>query len=690
MNKISKIKRVKIINKFVKITQSGGELGKLNNSFFKLLFLVIFFNLLSFASFGVNCSFDSSTGTLTASGGGELSQTNVTNAVTSNKKSITDIKKVTIKSGITSIGEKAFYRCTSLSSVTIPKSVESIGDNAFHFCSKLRDITIPEGVTSIGDNAFLMCGWLGNITIPSSVISIGNQVFGSCVFLTAINVDEGNLNYKGVNGVLFTKDGKQLIWYPSYKNSESYTIPDGVETIGDYAFGGARLLASVTIPKSVTEIGSYAFRSCQKLSSVTFVEGSELTSIGHKAFSENKVLSSITIPEGVTTIGERAFYNCESLSSVTIPEGVTNIGKETFLWCIALTNVTIPSSVTEIGYAAFSNCNSLATVTFEGDSKLTSINGSAFDGCTLLRDITIPKGVTSIGSTVFQYCKSLKNITIPKGVTTIPYQAFYGCNQLETVTFAEGSELKSIGYTSFNSCTSLNNIIIPNKVTDIDGYAFANCTSLSSITIPKSVTEIGYGAFYECSKLMTDGDVYYLGAEREWSSIAIDEDNDALRNAKRIHCVEELTVNKVWKDVNNKSRKKPELVLYRVYEGAKKNNKDDDSYIKDGVDTPIKLGEGDYVKKEEGKETYTVYKKMRTGTSTGEGDEYTQGNFQYDVDGNGNYKDVKFDKDTGKVDDDGGKKEWQCKFPITDHIIGNKYAVGEKRMKGYTSDAYVD
>ena len=315
-------------------------------------------------------------------------------------------------------------------------------------------------------------------------------------------------------------------------------------------------------------------------------------------------------------------------------------------------------------------------ITQEGVANAMISNG----GITAITTVKIEDGITSIGDWAFSSCTSLSSITIPNSVTNIDNGAFSSCTSLSSITIS--SSVTEICDWVFSGCTSLSSITIPNSVTRIGEDAFDCCTSLSSITIPKSVTEIGYGAFIDCNKLRTDGDVYYLGAEREWSSIAIDEDNDALRNAKRIHCVEELTVNKVWKDVNNKSRKKPELVLYRVYEGCSKNG-EYYSYIKDDAEIPIKLGEGDYVKKEE-KETYTVYKKMVEST------EYIQGNFQYDLDGNGNYQDVKFDTDTGKVDDDGGKDEWQCKFPIVDHIIGNKYAVGEKRMKGYTSDAYVD
>ena len=81
---------------------------------------------------------------------------------------------------VTSIGDSAFYYCSSLTSITIPNSVTSIGDGAFWDCSSLTSITIPESVTSIGDSAFYYCFSLTSITIPNSVASIGEGAFRKC------------------------------------------------------------------------------------------------------------------------------------------------------------------------------------------------------------------------------------------------------------------------------------------------------------------------------------------------------------------------------------------------------------------------------------------------------------------------------------------------------------------------------
>jgi hypothetical protein len=131
--------------------------------------------------------------------------------------------------------------------------------------------------------------------------------------LGAINVDAGNVNYASEIGVVFNKSKTTLIIYPRGKIG-SYTIPESVITIGNYAFYYCSGLTSVTIGNSVETIGEYAFRNCTGL-------------------------TSVTIPNLVETIGDRAFYNCTGLTSVTIGNSVETIGNEAFYYCTSLTTV---------------------------------------------------------------------------------------------------------------------------------------------------------------------------------------------------------------------------------------------------------------------------------------------------------------------------------------------------------------
>jgi hypothetical protein len=101
---------------------------------------------------------------------------------------------------------------------------------------------------------------LTSIEIPASVTSIGRFVFHQAEALTSISVDVNNNNYSSdENGVLFNKDKTTLIQYPIGSTDSSYTIPEGVTSIGEYAFYQASSLTSITIPASVTSIGNDAF-----------------------------------------------------------------------------------------------------------------------------------------------------------------------------------------------------------------------------------------------------------------------------------------------------------------------------------------------------------------------------------------------------------------------------------------------
>jgi hypothetical protein len=198
---------------------------------------------------------------------------------------------------------------------------------------RIPDTTNGLPVTSIGDGAFYECGGLTSVTIPNSVTSIGDFAFEFCTSLTAITVDGLNAFYSSVNGVLFNKSQTTLIQCPEGK-AGSYTIPNGVTSIGVYAFKSCISLTSVTIPNSVTSIGDDAFESCWSLNSVTIPNS--VTSIGDHAF-EGSGLTSVTIGTNVTSIGDWAFADCD-LTSVIIPNRVTNIGDSAFWDC------TSPSS----------------------------------------------------------------------------------------------------------------------------------------------------------------------------------------------------------------------------------------------------------------------------------------------------------------------------------------------------------
>ena len=473
----------------------------------------------------VTYSLDTETGVLTISGTGKMTDYSYSSSPFCND---TKIKVVTIDYGVTSIGKYAFRSCKNLTSVTMPNSLTSIGENSFDACIDLTSMIIPDSVKSIGEHAFYTCTSLKNVTIGNSLNMISNFVFVGCNSLENIMVDENNLNYSSIDGVLFNKKKTELILYPVGNSRNAYSIPNSVTSIGYYAFWGCTNLRNIKIPNNVESIGDYAFYNCTSLTSVTIPNS--VTSIGNDAFYGCSSLTSVTIPNSVTSIGNNAFYGCSSLTSVTIPDSVTSIGYSALSSCTSLTSIevsydnenyssvdgvlfdkdktkliqypagsnrtiySIPNSVISIGSDAFVGCTSLTSVTIP--NSVTSIGGSAFSGCTNLTSITIPDSVTSIGSYAFEDCTSLTSVTIGNSVTSIGGSAFSGCTSLTSITIPDS--VTSIGDYAFYECTSLKSVTIPDSVTSIGDYAFYECTSLKSVTIPNSVTSIGHNAFYGC------------------------------------------------------------------------------------------------------------------------------------------------------------------------------------------------
>ena len=199
--------------------------------------------------------------------------------------------------------------------------------------------------------AFYGCDSIISITIPVGVKSIGEEAFGCCVKLTGIKVNSSNKYYSSDNGVLFNKDKTALIKYPEGKTNKKYEIPDTVTSIRKSAFLYCLNLTSVVIPDDVESIGESAFCGCENL---TYIEiPGKVTRIRDWTFFQCRSLKSIKIPKSVTSIGYRAFYNCENLSSVELKGGLKSVAGGAFLNCPKLKHVEIPQSVQSIGMEAF-------------------------------------------------------------------------------------------------------------------------------------------------------------------------------------------------------------------------------------------------------------------------------------------------------------------------------------------------
>ncbi len=270
------------------------------------------------------------------------------------QRSLADVE---LPEGLTVIEECTFGRCTALKSIKLPTSITVVGDSAFSK-SGLTSIELNEGLKEIERGAFFDCLDLKSVTLPASVETVGkcafaltrDTVFDKTSSMTEINVDPDNKNFKSVDGVLYTADGKELVACPPGKAEVKFA--DGVTEIQQGAFQGCNQITSVTIPDTITKLPIDAFSMCIKLNEAVLPE--TLTEIGQWAF-QYTALTDITIPESVTVIDPQAFED----SLLKNINGVEGSYAETF--------------AKENGYTFNSVSSETNTFTDESDDKAADI-----------------------------------------------------------------------------------------------------------------------------------------------------------------------------------------------------------------------------------------------------------------------------------------------------------------------------
>ena len=431
----------------------------------------------------------------------------------------TELKKVTLKNGVQSIGERAFEKCSSLESVIFENTVlEKISDGAFWGCSALSSIALPDSVTEIERNAFFETG-LRNIQLPEKLTLIGGGAFCNC------------------------------------KNLKQVQLPSQLKELGNGAFSSCENLAQIQLPAQLNKLGTDAFRNCTSLDKIDIPAG--LTQIEPDTFC-NTGLTSVTLHEGLTKIEDGAFHDCLKLKKIRIPKSVTDIGG------LALgirynrgngAEEVIPGGFTVEGYTGSAaeryvkrlhQCENLyhvfftdvkfvsiggqtAAVTNISKTKISALKTRAFTGKPLTQALTITYGGKKLvnGRDYTLTWKNNKNIgtasvtikgkgkyngsVTKKFRITVQKNAVYTVSRLKyKISSADTSGKGTVVFTGATDKAARKALTIPTtvkiggksfRVTAIGTSAMSGAKKLTTVKIGANIMTVGAKAFYGCSKL---------------------------------------------------------------------------------------------------------------------------------------------------------------------------------------------
>lgn len=437
---------------------------------------------------------------------------------------------VTVRDGITKIGEGAFKSRKGLTSVTLPESCTVIDSYAFENCTALTDINFPEkleligrnafynsGITSlklsqpglhVGSFAFTDCHQLKSVEITSTDFDLMEWAFARCENLETVILPPQVFRMEGgcftectsLTTVVLPKNITDVHGFKGCTSLKTIEIPDSVTRIDYNAFAECESLESIHLPDGVTSIDGLAFAHCYALKEINLPDS--LTTIGEEAF-RGVPIAEVVIPANVTEIADWTFYYNGELRSLTLPDGLKKIGANAFCGASKLQSVELPESLEEIGDAAFRE-SGLTSITIPGNVKRL---GGAFIYCKNLEKVSIAPGVETIGADAFLECSKLTEATLASTVTTIESSAFCGCKALQTIN--GGALIQSIGEHAFTSCENIEEINISPNLTEISDYAFDGCKKLKRVSpsaeqkgvLLPHVKYIGKWAFNGCKAI---------------------------------------------------------------------------------------------------------------------------------------------------------------------------------------------
>ena len=397
------------------------------------------------------------------------------------------------EAGTTELGSSVFSGCTNLVEVSTAKNVGIIGSSAFSGCIKLMRLNLAEGLQIIKSGAFSGCARLEG-ALPEGVSEKYSSASGAKVMLP---------NEKAVLEIPGTVTAIEDSAFANCYSADETLQADGEKEPSDYKIG----IKAVHIAGNPagTTIGASAFAGCQNLTKLTLGEG--VTGLGDSALKDTR-LEEITIPSTFETgtAKNSPFTSGENstLKKVTFADGIQVIPQYFLNNITTLTKIEIPASVQKIGDHAFADCSNLKTVTFKEQdaSKLTTIDTSAFEGCSLMKLSKLPEGLTTINASAFKDCKKISLTDLPTGLITIGNAAFENCTMLR---IGKLPAITALGMAAFKNCVKLSFLSVDtSNLAEINATAFEGCTGLSSVQInggEKKQTTIADGAFATCNSL---------------------------------------------------------------------------------------------------------------------------------------------------------------------------------------------